>query len=142
MNLKVIKRYRVAMVGGVIFAVVCVIVLRIHSTPFHVGSTPDEVWSYIHTTPSRNTNIVGVVSDTHWSADATTVKSDATMTWRGRPLGVVKTIYYFNDNTNIVSIESSMKFAWPFKSPPKATAAPGSGTVPSNNPGKKYQGDW
>ena len=87
------------------------------TSPLRVGSTPDEAWTYIHTTAAwggGTPNMIGVAQSHKWSADGSSIYRETEFRWRsGIPFAVRKTTFYFGTNSTIRRISASWKYEWP-----------------------------
>ena|SRR5436190_7224119 len=87
-------------------------------SPLHVGSTPDEVWSYVRAgrvSGVTRPNYFGIVKTYRWKAVATNVQGETHFRWRTNKIFAIrKTIYDFGTNDSIQRVESKWSFAWPY----------------------------
>ena len=116
MRLKVSRR-RLGVIISIIAAVaLLVLFLQKDSTPFHVGSPVEEVWTLIHTdavSEGFSAKIVPINKRIRWIADTTNIQSEARFTFRNKPFAIQKTNYSYSNGT-ITGADSDWVILWPF----------------------------
>ena len=87
-------------------------------SPLRVGSTPDEVWGYMHTggvSGISRRNTFGVARANYWTAYATNIHCETRFRWQtNKVFAIRKTIYDFGTNDTIQRVQSGWNFNWPF----------------------------
>lgn len=122
------KRWLALGVGVFVAAIFLAIRISVRDTsPLGIGSTPDEAWTYVHTSAawgSSTPNLFGIAQKHRWTADGAGICRETEFRWRrGMPFATRTTTFYFGTNTAISRISSQWKYA--FLSPKtKGTPAP------------------
>jgi hypothetical protein len=86
------------------------------STPFHVGSSVDAIWNYIHTDAASDgfsLKVLSITKSTRWSADVARVKAETSFSWKKKSLAVQTTLYSY-ENGLVTGVHSKWKLQWPF----------------------------
>ena len=112
-----VSRRRLAVIASIITAVALLLLfLQKDSTPFHVGSAVEDVWSHIHTdavSVGFSGKILPINKRIRWTADTTNIQSEARFSWGKKPFAIQKTNYSYSNGT-ITGADSDWVIFWPF----------------------------
>jgi hypothetical protein len=81
------------------------------STPFHVGSSVEDIWNYIHTDAASDgfsLRILPITKTTRWVADVETVKAETSFIWKKTSFAIQTTMYSYQ-NGIVTEVHSKWK---------------------------------
>lgn len=111
-------RLAILAVGVILMVILLAIGFTVRDrSPLGVGSTPDEAWTYVHTSAAWGggvPNIFGVRQTHKWTADGGNIYRETEFWWKsGPPFATRKTIFHYGTNDTIRRVSATWKYQWP-----------------------------